>query len=273
MGTNHGGIGKVVRTAQTSLVLRHARLLSRSGRWYRERSDVVVLTRDTPLQLRFQADPSSAPVLRERLGLWLDELGAEDEEAFDISLAANEAFANAVEHPHKPTPDLVDINASSAERIVTIVVRDHGTWAQTRRRDGGRLGVPLMRELMDTVDVDARLDGTTITLRRHLRRHPAHSRSPTPPAQAHQDSCDREPMRVRLDKPWLLRDLCDYLTADGCQTRRITKREAAIIIPGAATAWEATETLKMEIRSWQANHAPTRVSLITKPAPTATTHG
>jgi len=215
----------------------------------------VALTRDDRLTLRFQTDPRCATLLRDRLALWLDELGAQAEVVFDIEVAANEAFANALEHPHQLTADRVDVDATSDDGMVTIVVRDYGSWAPGDARENGGHGLPLMRALMDSVDVDAKLDGTSITLRRHLN-----SRSPSPATK--QTSKAVLELRVYVDDPRLLNNLCDYLAADGCLAQPLTHREAAIDIPGAASTWEATETLKMELRSWQAHHAHTRVALL-----------
>lgn len=119
------------------------------------------------LRLRLQARPGSAALLRERLRLWLDEIEVNEEEAFDVLLAVGEAFANAVEHPRAPAVKLIEVEAESAGGALTVVVRDFGTWADSRQREGG-YGFSLMRWLMDSVDVDADLDGTAITLRRHI---------------------------------------------------------------------------------------------------------
>ena len=121
----------------------------------------MALTRDSPLRLRFPADPKSATVLRERLAVWLDELGADDAEVFDIAVACNEAFANAIQHPYARKADVVDVNAVNEGKTVTIVVQDYGSWAATTEGgdEGGR-GLPLMKQLMDSVRVDARIDGT-----------------------------------------------------------------------------------------------------------------
>src|SRR5262249_31105943 len=122
-------------------------------------------------------------------------------------------------------------------------------------REHGGHGLALMKALMDSVDVDARLDGTSITLRRQLN-----SRS-LPPATVQTSKAVLE-LRVCVDDPQLLNDLCDYLAADGCLAHRVTHRDAATDTPGAAKAWEAPETLKMELRSWQAHHAQPRVALL-----------
>jgi anti-sigma regulatory factor (Ser/Thr protein kinase) len=128
----------------------------------------VALKRDSPLRLRFPTDPSSAAVLRERLAVWLDELGANDLEVFEIAVACNEAFANAVQHPYEPSADVVDVDAANDRKNVTIVVHDYGSWSTSPDREDGGRGFTLMHRLMDSVHVDARLDGTSVTLRRRL---------------------------------------------------------------------------------------------------------
>jgi len=123
----------------------------------------------TPLlQLRLQARPESALLLRQRLYLWLDELGANDEEIFDVSLASTEAFANAVEHPDQPTTDLVHINGSISDGMVAVTICDSGSWREHREREQGGYGFPLMRHHMDTVEVHSEPEGTTITMQRQL---------------------------------------------------------------------------------------------------------
>lgn len=120
------------------------------------------------LQLRLQAQPESAQLLRQRLSLWLDELGAKDDEIFDISLASTEAFANAIEHPHEPRADAIEVDANVTGRTITLTVRDHGSWRQLRERQEGGYGFPLMRHHMDTVEVRSEREGTTITMQRQL---------------------------------------------------------------------------------------------------------
>ncbi len=69
-------------------------------------------------------------------------------------------------------------------------------------------------------------------------------------------------MRVRLEDPRLLHDLCAYLEADGCLTARRWRCEAEVAIPGVASEHELAETLAMEIRLWLAEHESTDVTLI-----------
>jgi anti-sigma regulatory factor (Ser/Thr protein kinase) len=133
--------------------------------------------RSPALRLRLQAVPDSARLLRERLLLWLDELGAQEGEAFDISVAVTEAFANALEHPRGRRFDLVDVRGRNVGEDVFVVVRDYGSWREHRRRRGG-YGFPLMRALMDSVRVHTKPRSTSIILRRELRR--TRARGPAP---------------------------------------------------------------------------------------------
>jgi anti-sigma regulatory factor (Ser/Thr protein kinase) len=124
------------------------------------------------LQLRLQARPESAQLLRQRLYLWLDELGAKNDEIFDVSLASTEAFANAVEHPYEPTAPVIDVDGSLNGRTVTITVHDYGSWREQRQREQGGYGFPLMRHLMGTVEVHTQPRETAITMQRQLARPP-----------------------------------------------------------------------------------------------------
>src|SRR5207245_5987163 len=105
---------------------------------------------------------------RQRLCLWLDELGAEGGEVFDVSLAVTEAFANAVEHPHEPTARLIEVQGRFSDSTITVIIRDSGSWGDRRQRDEGGYGFPLMRQLVDTVEVDTASEGTSITLHRRI---------------------------------------------------------------------------------------------------------
>jgi anti-sigma regulatory factor (Ser/Thr protein kinase) len=115
-----------------------------------------------------QARADSAQLLRQRLYLWLDELGATNDEIFDVSLACTEAFANAIEHPHRPTADVIDVEGTIGNGAIAISVRDYGSWRQHRERAQGGYGFPLMRQLMHTVEVHSEPEGTMITMKRQL---------------------------------------------------------------------------------------------------------
>lgn len=121
------------------------------------------------LELRLQARPEFASLLRERLRMWMEEAGASTREIFEVLLATTEAFANAVEHPHEPRSHLVDVEGTIGDHAVSISIRDYGTWQgeRSRKEDGG-MGLAMMEQLMDAVRVECFLDGTTVTMRRRL---------------------------------------------------------------------------------------------------------
>jgi anti-sigma regulatory factor (Ser/Thr protein kinase) len=52
--------------------------------------------------------------------------------------------------------------------MVTVTVRDSGSWETKRKRVEGGHGFRLMRHFMDSVDIKTGSSGTSITLRRQL---------------------------------------------------------------------------------------------------------
>jgi anti-sigma regulatory factor (Ser/Thr protein kinase)/putative methionine-R-sulfoxide reductase with GAF domain len=125
------------------------------------------------LTARLPADVESIPVMRRVLGRWLCEAGATSAEADDLSLAASEACANAIEHAYGPGPGILELNASmSAAGDAVVAIRDFGSWRSPRGRNRGR-GLMLMRGLTDSVEVIQRDEGTTIQLSRRLEERAA----------------------------------------------------------------------------------------------------
>jgi anti-sigma regulatory factor (Ser/Thr protein kinase) len=125
-----------------------------------------------PLQLRLQARPEFAPLLREEVRKWLRDGGASKREAFEVLLAVTEAFANAVEHPEEPRSHLVDVEGTITEQAVTVSIRDYGKWqGEESHKEEGGMGLALMERLMDGVRVECFVDGTTVTMQRRLAMH------------------------------------------------------------------------------------------------------
>jgi len=103
------------------------------------------------------------PVLRRWLGKW----GAAPDEIYDITVAVQEASANAVEHAYAPGAATFDVEASHEDGLITVVVSDRGHWRAPRGTHRGR-GLIMMRALMQDVDVQQSEGGTTVVLRRRL---------------------------------------------------------------------------------------------------------
>jgi len=123
------------------------------------------------LDLEVVGDEPSLRAFRGMLRRWLAAAGAAPEEVQDVTMAANEAIQNAIEHAHALTRRAVDVLLDRSDGTIEVRVRDHGTWRPPRESQRGR-GLPLMRALMDTVTLDQGKHGTTVTLRRALGVQP-----------------------------------------------------------------------------------------------------
>jgi serine phosphatase RsbU (regulator of sigma subunit)/anti-sigma regulatory factor (Ser/Thr protein kinase) len=133
----------------------------------------LLLVRALPLTgslvAEFPAEIESIPLMRRMLGSWLDEAGAAGEDIEDLTLAAAEACANAIEHAYGLAPGLVELRAEiSDEGAVTLTITDFGNWRTPRGENRGR-GLLLMQGLTDSVEVIHRDEGTTVELNRRLK--------------------------------------------------------------------------------------------------------
>ncbi len=137
------------------------------------------------LDLRFPADAQEVAPVRHQLREWLQESGFGEDEASDLVLAVSEAVNNSVEHAYPgPARGTVEVLAQFGhDGSVQVDVTDHGHWrvpppALTMR---GR-GLLLMRESVDSVEIDRSANGTTVRLRR--------APSPVVPATRAPSECD-----------------------------------------------------------------------------------
>jgi serine phosphatase RsbU (regulator of sigma subunit)/anti-sigma regulatory factor (Ser/Thr protein kinase)/putative methionine-R-sulfoxide reductase with GAF domain len=116
------------------------------------------------------ADASALRVLRHSLRRWLGQWGADEDEIYDISVAVQEASANAVEHAYAPGSAAFEVEARYADGVITVVVHDRGEWRDARGGEQRGRGLPIMETLMETVEVERSAQGTTVRLSRTLKR-------------------------------------------------------------------------------------------------------
>jgi anti-sigma regulatory factor (Ser/Thr protein kinase) len=121
------------------------------------------------LVARWPAEKDALAGVRQVLRRWLFAHGASDDEAFDITVASQEACANAVEHAYGPGRRSFSLEATIAGDRVRVAVSDYGHWRPPRGANRGR-GLPLMRALMESVDVQRSDTGTVVVLERTLGR-------------------------------------------------------------------------------------------------------
>jgi anti-sigma regulatory factor (Ser/Thr protein kinase) len=117
-----------------------------------------------PFSLRVPAEPASLALVRTRLEDWLGQAGVPRELAFDFVAAASEATSNAIEHAQEPTEPFVEIEAARNGDLLTVIVRDHGSWRPPRFNSDRNHGLLLIDSLMTTVEIDRRRAGTVVTM-------------------------------------------------------------------------------------------------------------
>jgi GAF domain-containing protein/anti-sigma regulatory factor (Ser/Thr protein kinase) len=120
------------------------------------------------LQTTWAASPDSLAPVRALLRRWLRAHGAGDSEIYDITVACQEACANAIEHAYGPGRADFTVDGEVVDGQVRLHVRDRGRWRAPRGEHRGR-GLSLMRALMDDVEVGENEDGgTDVRLARRL---------------------------------------------------------------------------------------------------------
>ncbi len=130
------------------------------------------------LDLVLSAQPDSLTSMRQAMSQWLRAANAEEDEIYEMLVAAGEAWSNAVAHAHPATSDPpFELHAVRRGTEIEIEVSDTGRWRPPAETKGGR-GLALMRDLMDEVDIGSGPDGTTVTMRRRLRRPAAPGSAP-----------------------------------------------------------------------------------------------
>jgi serine phosphatase RsbU (regulator of sigma subunit)/anti-sigma regulatory factor (Ser/Thr protein kinase) len=120
------------------------------------------------LRTSWPATSESLVGVRRLLRRWLAFHGADEHELYDIVVACQEACANAVEHAYGPGHAHYDVEAEHRAAQIRVTVRDHGRWRPPRGTHRGR-GLPLMRALMESVEVEHGQQGTVVVLECSLR--------------------------------------------------------------------------------------------------------
>ncbi|TFV63340.1 UNVERIFIED_ORG: response regulator [Bacillus sp. AZ43] len=112
---------------------------------------------------RLPSTAAAIPTLRRALRTWLADAGVDDDQAYDVLLAACEAATNAVEHAQDPTEPFVDVTARIDGDELRITVRDYGQWRQrVPSLDRGR-GSTLMSAVGE-ITATPSAEGTTVVI-------------------------------------------------------------------------------------------------------------
>jgi integral membrane sensor domain MASE1/anti-sigma regulatory factor (Ser/Thr protein kinase) len=134
--------------------------------------DVALLAiRPVPLTgrplLRMPAEPRVLAPLRQTLRRWLRESDADPQVANDILLACGEVCANVIEHAYGAKEGLLEISLDVRDGTAEVTVRDQGCWRPSSGIHGGH-GLPLIQELMESVELTGGPNGTVVRMRRRV---------------------------------------------------------------------------------------------------------
>ena len=134
--------------------------------------DVALLAvRPVPLTgrplLRLPAEPRVLAPLRLTLRRWLRESDADPQIANDILLACGEVCTNVIQHAYGAKEGPLEISLDVCDGTAEVTVRDRGCWRPSSGTQGGH-GLPLIQELMESVDLTGGPDGTVVRMRRRV---------------------------------------------------------------------------------------------------------
>lgn len=113
------------------------------------------------------AVPHSVPKLRQALSRFAETAGVPNPPLADMRLAVTEAVANAIVHGYRDADEegRVEIAAELRHDELRVVITDSGAGFSPRGDSPGLgLGLPLMRELADTVEIRSAQPGTALHL-------------------------------------------------------------------------------------------------------------
>jgi anti-sigma regulatory factor (Ser/Thr protein kinase) len=132
--------------------------------------DVALLViRPVPLSgrplLRVPAEPRVLAPLRQTLRRWLRESDADPQVANDILLACGEVCTNVIQHAYGANEGPLEISLDVRDGTAEVTIRDQGCWRPSSGVHGGH-GLPLIQELMESVELSGGPDGTVVRMRR-----------------------------------------------------------------------------------------------------------
>jgi serine/threonine-protein kinase RsbW len=119
-------------------------------------------------ELRLPCEPSQLKEARRLAEQAADDFGLDEDARFRLTLAANEAVANAIEHGSPSADGTVLLRVCADSDGVRFEVRDWGTFAMRFPGPEGLShrgrGLPMMAALVDEVDLKPGDEGTLVSL-------------------------------------------------------------------------------------------------------------
>jgi anti-sigma regulatory factor (Ser/Thr protein kinase) len=124
---------------------------------------VIYRHQHSPLRIETVATADQLVSIRHRLADWLRAGGISEDLTADIVLVVNEACTNCVEHAYRGfAAGTMLLEVSLTDDEVRTRITDYGSWKAPAANPGnGGRGLPLMRMLSDSMDLDTTAAGTT----------------------------------------------------------------------------------------------------------------
>ncbi len=123
-------------------------------------------------EIWLRADPSSASVARAFVGEAAQDVGCDRAGTEAFRLGITEAVANAVEHGAPCDNGLISVSAYLEAGFLTTEILDCGDFKAARQPTSGLeergRGLPLMRAVMDHVEIDTVPGRTVVRLAKRL---------------------------------------------------------------------------------------------------------
>lgn len=170
------GLGRLRAAAQRAAQAEDASFADRVYRGLIERTstedDIALLAIEllplgSSIELTLDAHPGGLAGLRRTVARWLSSQAIDQESMFNVTLAASEAAANAIEHAYGAREATFTMTCQRDSEDVRVTVCDDGRWRQSQPYGRGR-GLAIMRALVDSVEIDRGPSGTTVTLTKRV---------------------------------------------------------------------------------------------------------
>jgi serine/threonine-protein kinase RsbW len=122
------------------------------------------------LLLRCPARSRSVAPIRHALRAFLDAIGFDGDCLDDVTTAAGEALANAVEHAYRGdagAASFVELHARITRGKLAVDVSDRGSFIERERLPGRGFGLRIIRAVAPQLRIDT-ARGTSIRMRFHI---------------------------------------------------------------------------------------------------------
>lgn len=132
------------------------------------RDDVAILSLaadDRPVEridLRYSATPVAASLVRHALAQFAVDQGLDQDRSYALRLAVGEAVNNAIEHAYAQGRGMFRVTAERRGDAIDVCVVDEGTW-RPARDEGRGFGLPIIRALMQSFEVNLTSRGTSVS--------------------------------------------------------------------------------------------------------------